>query len=89
MTNREIREVIEVTAANCIHSLTVLASRIECLDDVDETDVRIVQDAAKDVAGVLTHLMDDFCDEPRANLDDFPPALVAALHAKGWTKNPG
>ena len=86
MTNREIREVIELTAANCIHSLTLLASRIEGLDDVDETDVRIIQDAAKDVAGVLTHLMDDFCDEPAPNRADFSPHLVAALHAHGWIK---
>jgi len=41
------------------------------------------------VARVLTNLMDDFADELPADLGDFPPALVAALHAKGWTKNPG
>ena len=88
MTNREIREVIENTAANCIHSLTVLASRLEALDDVAEEDVQIIQDAAKDVAGVLTHLMDDFCDETPCDLGEFPPHLVAVLHAKGWMKRP-
>lgn len=89
MTNRQIREAIEVTAANCIHNLTILAGRLSDLDDVAEEDVQIVQDAARDVARVLTNLMDDFADELPADLGDFPPALVAALHAKGWTKNPG
>lgn len=88
MTNREIREVVEVIASNCIHSLTVLASRLEALDDIDEGDVQIIQDAAKDVAGILCHVMDDFCDEPASNLEDFPPHLVAALHAHGWVKKP-
>lgn len=88
MTNREIREVIELTAANCIHSLTILASRLEVLDDVDETDVQIIQDAAKDVAGVLRHLMDDFSDEKPVDLAEFPPHLVAALRASGWMKRP-
>lgn len=86
MTNREIREVIEVTASNCIHSLTVLASRLEVLDDIDESDVQIIQDAAKDVAGILCNVMDDFCDEPSIDLGDFPPHLVAALQAHGWVK---
>lgn len=86
MKNREIRDVIEATAANCIHSLTILASRLEDLDDVSDQDVQLIQDAAKDVAGVLTNLMDDFCDEPASNLGDFPPNLVAALHAHGWIK---
>lgn len=88
MTNREIRHAIEVTAANCIHGLTVLAARLSYLDDVDDEDIKIIQDAAKDVAGVLTSLMDDFRDEQPSNLDDFPPHLVAQLHARGWIKNP-
>lgn len=89
MTNSQIREAIEVTAANCIHNLTILAARLSDLDDVAEEDVQIVQDAARDVATILTNLMDDFPDDKPADLGDFPPALVAALHAKGWTKNPG
>lgn len=86
MTNREIRQAIEIIGANCIHALTVLASRLEVLDDVAEDDIQIIQDAAKDVAGVLTNLKDDFCDDNPADLGQFPPHLVTSLIAHGWMK---
>ncbi len=60
MTNDEIRLCIEKVAADCIYSLTVLAARLDSFDVVGDEDVQIVQNAAKDVAGVLTGVLDNF-----------------------------
>lgn len=55
MKTEEIVACVEITGAECIHSLTVLAAHIERLDD-RLTDAEIVSAAARDIAGVVISL---------------------------------
>lgn len=88
MTNEEIRLCIERTAAECIHSLTLLASHMTSLDDFADDDVQIIQDAARDVAGILISLRDDFADAPYTKSAPPSPILHAAMVDAGLTKRP-
>jgi len=55
MKTQEIVACLEITGAECIHSLTVLAAHIQRLDD-RETDAELVSAAARDIAGVVLSL---------------------------------
>jgi hypothetical protein len=55
MKTQEIVACVEITGAECIHSLTVLAAHIQRLDD-RETDAELVSAAARDIAGVVISL---------------------------------
>ena len=55
MKTEEIVACVEITGAECIHSLTVLAAHIERLDD-RLADAELVSGAARDIAGVVISL---------------------------------
>lgn len=55
MKTEEIVACVEITGAECIHSLTVLAAHIDRLGD-RETDAELVSGAARDIAGVVISL---------------------------------
>lgn len=62
MKTEEIVTCLEITGAECIHSLTILAAHIDRLQD-RETDAALVSAAARDIAGVVMSLREQLLPE--------------------------
>jgi hypothetical protein len=62
MTNEQTISCISNVGADCVHSLTILAAHIDKMGR--DTDADLISGAARDVAGVVLSLIEQFAEDP-------------------------